>query len=580
MFESVATQGTPFLAEAGGGGRLRATDRSADIDRTRILAWLRSTLALGPVQPDVPRRRRSVVTRVGEGVWSLDAAAAQAAHVHVVTTGGAPESLSREQAADALVSVAKATSELEALRMRLLARAAGTVAEVRAIVVAETRLAEHPDGRVVARAATDALQVRDEIVDEIAARLNVSPIAMGLQVKRARLLTGPLGETCAALAVGAITAQHASVIADQAARMLPDVATVVAGLPQSDDPAVIANARLADETFVAKCAVLQDRVLPHARCETPGKSRSRCVRVIASIDAACERERRQRAKAQIGVFARPLDDGLAELVAVLPAQQAAVVLAAVDAHTKENADRLLPDEPRAALGQLRAAAYLNLLGLHAMGGFVGPCGDGGVVDDCRLGRPQVRAEIQVLVDAATLAGITPDLPAWARAGSGEPVGIDRDALIGLISDPTMPAVFRRLVCDPASGALVDRGAQTYAPNDDLVAWLIARDQTCRFPGCSRRAQRGDVDHATNFGDGGPTVLANTGVLCRRHHNRKTHGGWQILDSEPDGRCTFVSPHGHRFEHEPTRLLPEPPMREPAAPHVAGQRGDPTDDPPF
>jgi hypothetical protein len=116
-----------------------------------------------------------------------------------------------------------------------------------------------------------------------------------------------------------------------------------------------------------------------------------------------------------------------------------------------------------------------------------------------------------------------------------------------------------------SGALVDRGALRYPINASLTAWITDRDVTCRFPGCTRRASRCDIDHATDYADGGPTTIANTGALCRRHHNRKTHGGWQITEPQPDGSCNFISPSGHRHRDEPVALIPPPEPPPPPKP---------------
>jgi hypothetical protein len=36
------------------------------------------------------------------------------------------------------------------------------------------------------------------------------------------------------------------------------------------------------------------------------------------------------------------------------------------------------------------------------------------------------------------------------------------------------------------------------------------------------------------------------------------GGWRITTSEPDGSCTWTSPHGRTYQHEPTTMQPEGP----------------------
>ena len=49
----------------------------------------------------------------------------------------------------------------------------------------------------------------------------------------------------------------------------------------------------------------------------------------------------------------------------------------------------------------------------------------------------------------------------------------------------------------------------------LAAWL--RDAGCTWPGCTVPAQWCDAHHATPWWRGGRTSLANTALLCGRHH---------------------------------------------------------------
>ncbi|MHB1166472.1 MAG: HNH endonuclease signature motif containing protein, partial [Candidatus Nanopelagicales bacterium] len=54
------------------------------------------------------------------------------------------------------------------------------------------------------------------------------------------------------------------------------------------------------------------------------------------------------------------------------------------------------------------------------------------------------------------------------------------------------------------------GRTTYRIPDPLRAFITARDGTCRFPGCRRRADRCQVDHAQPWDHGGPTSRDNLG----------------------------------------------------------------------
>jgi hypothetical protein len=330
----------------------------------------------------------------------------------------------------------------------------------------------------------------------------------------------------------------------------------------------VADDAVADEVFAQACARLEERVLPVAEASTPGKTRSRAQRVVAVVDAAGEARRRESAKRRRDVTARGLDDGLGQVSAVLAATDAAWVHALVDSLARDAiTDGTVADlDPDATLGEVRAAVFLRLLR--------------GDTDTSAAARAVVGVEVQVLVDAATLTGLDEHGTAQVQVGHGAPTPVGRDDLIDLISDPATPTTFRRLICDPLTGALIDRGARTYAVNDDLAAWITARDQTCRFPGCTRRARSCDVDHATDFHSGGETTVANLGALCRRHHNAKTHAGWRIENPRPDGSCEFISPTGRRYWHQPEPLMTPPePDPEPVASAPPPARLDEHDEPP-
>lgn len=99
---------------------------------------------------------------------------------------------------------------------------------------------------------------------------------------------------------------------------------------------------------------------------------------------------------------------------------------------------------------------------------------------------------------------------------------------------------------------------TYTPSAALRRLVVARDGTCRFPGCQVPASKCDLDHVVPFNHndplgGGLTREANLIALCRHHHREKTHNGstYRLL---PDGTVWVVladgtegtsSPGGHR-----------------------------------
>lgn len=123
-----------------------------------------------------------------------------------------------------------------------------------------------------------------------------------------------------------------------------------------------------------------------------------------------------------------------------------------------------------------------------------------------------------------------------------------------------PATVRRLCCDGSLVAIVERadgtpldvGRKTRAVPPALRRALQARDQGCRFPGCTN-TRFVDAHHVEHWVDGGATKLSNLVQLCRRHHRfvhehgfrigRGSEGGEHIRFTRPDGRVVPNAPAG-------------------------------------
>ena len=122
------------------------------------------------------------------------------------------------------------------------------------------------------------------------------------------------------------------------------------------------------------------------------------------------------------------------------------------------------------------------------------------------------------------------------------------------------AVWKRLITDPLSGALLDHGRTTYRPPAALTDWVRARDVHCRFPTCRRRAIDVELDHAIAWTSGGPTANHNLYGGCTHHHHLKHDApGWTVTQT-PDGHITWTTPTGHTDTSEPHDYRPEPAAR--------------------
>ncbi len=183
--------------------------------------------------------------------------------------------------------------------------------------------------------------------------------------------------------------------------------------------------------------------------------------------------------------------------------------------------------------------------LTAMAHGLGP--DGRTLDASRadlladlvLGTADTRTagvEVDVIIDAAALLGLAEgaaDVP-----GMGP---LDADLARELAGDARWRAWIR-----DASGAITATGTSTYQPTAAIARLVRARESHCRMPGCRRQAANCDLDHATPWPHG-PTTTQNLGPLCRRHHNLKTHYGWNL---DTRDHITWTTPAGNTITDHP------------------------------
>ena len=149
-----------------------------------------------------------------------------------------------------------------------------------------------------------------------------------------------------------------------------------------------------------------------------------------------------------------------------------------------------------------------------------------------------RPTVQVSVALSTLLGVD-DQPGELDGYGPIPAGVARR----MAGDPS--GVWRRLVTDPL-GQLVDYGRSTYRPPQDLTDYVIARDRTCRFPGCGRQSRSCELDHLLDWDAGGRTEKHNLLAGCPRHHHLRHDAGWRV-DGDPEGTLSWVTPTGHTYD---------------------------------
>jgi hypothetical protein len=349
--------------------------------------------------------------------------------------------------------------------------------------------------------------------EDVSTALRLAPATAQSRIDIARTLVNNLPNTCSALATGEISAAHATVIAREAAIAIRN------GAPDS----VIFE--------------VEQRAISFAELHTPGQVAARVRTDIAKAIPEEFEEITSRATALRRVSCYNEADGMSTVVAILPAADAQIVMNSIEAfilrqdqlhlsQNKSDTDRTI-DQKRADALSTICSNFLSEISETVT--------------------PQRRQlTVNVTVDLPTLLGLAEN-PGQLAGYGPIPASVARE----LASD----AKWKRFITEPQTGNLLDFGRESYEPPQHLKDFLIARDRTCRFPGCRRSALLSDLDHAESWESGGSTSPENIGALCRRHHRLKTHDGWRI-QSFSDGSCTWTSPLGKEF-FTPARSMNEP-----------------------
>lgn len=381
----------------------------------------------------------------------------------------------------------------------------------------------------------ETVQLEDVAREEIAASMRWTSNFAQYRLNEARMLTTALPETLAALQAGDVSPAHVRLIVESAGRLST-------------------SAPKGSAEFRRACLQLEQRVLPIARREGLGRSRAAANRAVAGIDPTGRTARRDHALRGRGVWLRDEPDGVATLIARMATEHAHACYAAVE-HAANTAGLLgnAQDIAELGMGERRSMAllHLTLSGSETMQGR-STSRDTRAVDSedasdstsAMPAGPVLRTHVDVVIDLPTLLGLQDN--DGEIVGGGELSGaVIRDLVL-----QDKSATMRRLVTDGQTGHLLDVGRKRYVVPDALREFIVMRDQRCRFPGCERRADGAELDHAVPWDDGGRSDRGNLGALCKRHHQVKTLGGWTITESSVDGACSWASPTGHRFEHRP------------------------------
>ena len=235
-------------------------------------------------------------------------------------------------------------------------------------------------------------------------------------------------------------------------------------------------------------------------------------------------------RARRTVTRRDRDDGMVTIEAVLPADEAAIVFAAIerDAAWAQEPDRR--DDQHVSAGTPNRADGLLAMCQAALRGEAPD-------------RSPVEVVLTISRDALASSG---GLPAIGSLGDGAGVSAE---------------TARRLTCDcgvvhldeDVNGQPLSVGRRTRSIPTAIARALARRDPACRFPGCTHRRFL-DGHHLTHWIHGGVTALDNLCRLCPAHH-RYVHDRGVSIELR-DGMPVFFH-RGRELHAEPPRVVTTP-----------------------
>ncbi|WKK73153.1 HNH endonuclease signature motif containing protein [Rathayibacter oskolensis] len=161
----------------------------------------------------------------------------------------------------------------------------------------------------------------------------------------------------------------------------------------------------------------------------------------------------------------------------------------------------------------------------------------------------MRAEVRLTLAASAASGAD-DAPADLDGYGSIPADVARE-LVGV------GASFTRILTDPDTGLVASVGRTHRVPPSQMRLHLQLRDQTCRFPGCTRPASSAEADHTIEWRNGGETALDNLASLCTSHHHVRHGDRWTHV-LHPDGTADWTTPTGRRATTRPVALPGRPP----------------------
>ncbi|MGY4858730.1 hypothetical protein [Cryobacterium sp. AP23] len=165
----------------------------------------------------------------------------------------------------------------------------------------------------------------------------------------------------------------------------------------------------------------------------------------------------------------------------------------------------------------------------------------------------IRGTVMITVPVMTLLGLDEE-PATLE-GYGP---ISPDAAQRITANAPS---FTRVLTHPESGVILSVDKKQQKITKGMRKVLRMRDETCRFPGCSRPAVKSDIDHTQDRQYDGGTDLENLAHLCEGHHRLKHLSQWSVMQ-DPGGVLVWTSPGKRTYRTDPANPIGPPRPKPP------------------
>ncbi len=328
------------------------------------------------------------------------------------------------------------------------------------------------------RAGVPERKVGKGIASQVGLAKRESPARAQRYVGWARVLTGELPRTYAALARGHITEWRAQIVARETIWLSREQRAVV------DREVAPRLEQWGDRQAEAEVKRLAYRLDPQGYVDrSAGRAKDRRVTV------------------------RPAPETMSYLTGYLPVAQGVAVFASLKAAAE--AHKAQGDE------RSRDQIMADLLVQRVTG---------------QAEAELVPVEVSVVMTDQALfnAGEGASEPAHLDGFGPVPAEVVRRLL--LAGDAGAQGWLRRLYADPTTGELASIDARRRLFEGPLRRLLIARDQWCRTPWCDAPIRH--ADHVVPASDGGPTELSNGQGLCEACNQAKESPGWRARMRRP------------------------------------------------